>query len=227
VFDHVTIRVAEPEESARFYDTVLATLGIRRTQSGEDGAGWDDFSIAPATDDRPPTRGLHIGFVAPTRAHVDEFWRAGTGAGYRDDGRPGPRRAYGPDYYGGFLLDPDGNSAEAVHHDSLRAGGGVDHLWIRVADLDASRRFYELVAPFAGLRPQSRPGRAQFAGASGSFSVLVDDHATRGAQLAFPAPDREAVDGFRRAALAAGFRADGEAVLDPDGNGVELVHRDR
>ena len=54
--------------------------------------------------------------MTPSRAHVDEFWRAGTEAGYRDDGAPGPRPQYSPDYYGGFLLDPDGNSAEAVHH---------------------------------------------------------------------------------------------------------------
>jgi catechol 2,3-dioxygenase-like lactoylglutathione lyase family enzyme len=220
VFARLTLRVSDPEESGRFYDTVLATLGIRRTGAAE----WDDFALAPAPDDEPATRGLHIGFVAPTRAHVDEFWRAGTEAGYRDDGRPGPRRAYGPDYYGGFLLDPDGNSAEAVHHDSLRAGGAVDHVWIRVADVEASRRFYELVGGFAGFRPEPRPGRVQFAGDEGSFSVLVGDHATRGAHLAFRAPDGDAVDGFRRAALAAGFRVDGASVLDPDGNRVELVH---
>jgi catechol 2,3-dioxygenase-like lactoylglutathione lyase family enzyme len=223
MFARVTLRASDPEESERFYDTVLATLGIRKSADAE----WDDFAIVPATDERPPTRGLHIGFVAPSRAHVDEFWRAGTDAGYRDDGRPGPRRAYGPDYYGGFLLDPDGNSAEAVHHDGLREGGAVDHLWIRVADLDASRRFYELVAPFAGLRPESRPGRVQFAGESGSFSVLVDRHTTARAHVAFPAPDDATVDAFHRAALAAGFRADGAAVIDPDGNDVELVRRDR
>ena len=60
------------------------------------------------------TRGLHVGFRAPSREAVDAFWQAGIDAGYRDDGAPGPRTAYGPDYYGGFLLDPDGNSAEAV-----------------------------------------------------------------------------------------------------------------
>ena len=67
-------------------------------------------------DDKPPTRGLHIGFSAPSREHVDAFWQAGVDAGYRDDGAPGRGRSTGADYYGGFLLDPDGNSAEAVHH---------------------------------------------------------------------------------------------------------------
>ena len=52
----------------------------------------------------------------PPRAAVDPFWRAGIEAGYTDDGRPGPRPEYGDDYYGGFLLDPDGTNVESVHH---------------------------------------------------------------------------------------------------------------
>jgi catechol 2,3-dioxygenase-like lactoylglutathione lyase family enzyme len=116
VFDHVTIRVSDPEASERFYRTVLPTLGIEPTSDPEDFVEWDDFSIAQADGEHPVTRRLHIAFVAPTREHVDTFWRAGTDAGFRDDGPPGQRPEYGPDYYGGFLLDPDGNSAEAVHH---------------------------------------------------------------------------------------------------------------
>jgi len=54
------------------------------------------------------TRGLHVGFRAPDRAAVDAFWQAGIDAGHPHDGAPGPRTVYGPDYYGGFLLDPDG-----------------------------------------------------------------------------------------------------------------------
>ena len=82
--------------------------------------------------------------------------RAGTAAGHRDDGAPGPRREYGDDYYGAFLLDPDGNSAEAVQHGSLRSLGNVDHLWIRVADVAASKRFY--AATGAGYRDNGAPG---------------------------------------------------------------------
>ena len=131
MFDHVTLRASDRAASERFYTTVLPTLGIEPTAPLE----WDDFSLAAAGDGEAVTRGLHIGFVAPTREHADAFWRAGTEAGYRDDGAPGPRPEYGDDYYGAFLLDPDGNSAEAVHHETLRTGGYVDHLWIRVADL--------------------------------------------------------------------------------------------
>jgi catechol 2,3-dioxygenase-like lactoylglutathione lyase family enzyme len=116
VFDHVTIRVSERAASERFYGTVLATLGIEPTHTGDAFAEWDDFSIAAADGDRPVTRRLHIGFVAPSHEHVDAFHRAGVEAGYRDDGAPGPRVQYRHDYYGAFLLDPDGNNIEAVNH---------------------------------------------------------------------------------------------------------------
>src|SRR5947208_9237676 len=158
----------------RFYDTVLRTLGLERAPS-EQWVEWGDFSIAQATEENPVTRRLHVAFFAPTHAEVDEFWRVGTEAGYRDDGAPGPRPQYSRSYYGSFLLDPDGNSAEAVHHDDVRSDGRhVDHLWIRVADVAAAKRFYELVASHAGFRlARDAPDRAQFTAARGSFSVVA------------------------------------------------------
>ena len=116
MFDHVGIRAADGAASDRFYDTVLATLGIRKDHSDDQLAEWGDFSLSPAADDRPVTRGLHIGFRAPSRDEVDEFWRAGTEAGYRDNGPPGERPVYHPGYYGAFVLDPDGNNVEVVCH---------------------------------------------------------------------------------------------------------------
>lgn len=237
MFDHVTIRVSDRAASERFYETVLAVLGIEQTHSGEHFAEWDDFSLAEGE----PTHGLHTGFVAASEALVDEFWRVGTAAGYRSDGEPGPRPHYGEDYYGSFLLDPDGNSVEAVHHGTLRRGGGVDHLWIRVADVDAARRFYETVAPFAGFELRySGPERAQFSGGNGSFSV-VDGTPTERLHLAFPAPDADSVEAFHRAVTTAGYRDNGPPgerphyhagyygafVLAPDGTNVELVHHGR
>ena len=207
MFERVTIRASDPAASQRFYDTVLETLGIER--SGD--AAWADFQVVPASDERPVTRGLHVGFAAPSREHVDRFWEAGTRAGYRDDGAPGPRPEYGQDYYGGFLLDPDGNSAEAVHNDSLREGGAVDHLWIRVADVAASKRYYETLAPYAGFRLQADlPQRAQFLGNTGSFSVVLGEP-TKNFEMAFRT-------------LQPGYPG-GE--LDPDGNRVELVPNPR
>jgi catechol 2,3-dioxygenase-like lactoylglutathione lyase family enzyme len=241
VFDHVTIRVADREASERFYDTVLVTLGIEKEHSDELLAEWGDFSLSPAHEDKPVTRGLHLGFRAPSRADVDEFWRTGTEAGYRDDGAPGPRPQYTEDYYGSFLLDPDGNSAEAVHHGEVRRSGAIDHVWIRVADVAAAKRFYETVAPHAGARLGSdTPGRAQFLGGGASFS-LVAGTPSENVHLAFPARDDATVDAFHRTATEAGYRDNGPPgerpvhhpgyygafVLDPDGNNVEVVNHNR
>jgi catechol 2,3-dioxygenase-like lactoylglutathione lyase family enzyme len=166
MFDHVTIRVSDRAASEAFYRTVLSTLGIEPTASSAEFTEWGDFSLAEGP---PVTRGLHVAFVAPSRAHVDAFWQAGVDAGHRDDGAPGPRPEYGSDYYGGFLLDPDGNSAEAVHHDTPRSGH-VDHLWLRVADLPAVRAFYALIAPYAGCGSAATSPTASSSSAAGRRS---------------------------------------------------------
>jgi catechol 2,3-dioxygenase-like lactoylglutathione lyase family enzyme len=240
VFDHVEIRVSDRQASERFYDTVLGTLGLERREDDE-VTEWGDFSVASVTDERPVTRRLHVAFFAPSRDVVDEFWRAGVEAGYRDDGPPGPRPQYSRDYYGGFLLDPDGNSVEAVHHGSQRDTGAVDHLWIRVADVDASRRFYERVAPHVGFRVnQSSPEHVHVPGRGGSFS-LVAGAPTEHAHFAFPAASDAAVGAFHEALVGAGYRDNGAPgerphyhpgyygafVLDPDGNNIELVNHNR
>jgi catechol 2,3-dioxygenase-like lactoylglutathione lyase family enzyme len=219
---------------------VLGTLGIARDATTDSRAEWGDFFIAQATAEHPVTRRLHLGFAAASREAVDAFWDTGTRAGYRDDGEPGPRPQYRYDYYGSFLLDPDGNSAEAVHHGAMR-GGAVDHLWIRVADVAASRAFYEAIAPHAGLSlGTDTPERAQFRGAAGTFSVLAGEP-TEQLHMAFPAREDETVAAFHRAALAAGHRDNGGPgeraahdpgyysayVLDPDGNNIEVVSHNR
>jgi predicted lactoylglutathione lyase len=243
VFDHVTLRVADRAASERFYRTVLAPLGLEPSHDNPDFIEWDDFSVGAATPDHPPTRHLHIGFVAPTREHVDTFWRTGVEAGYESDGEPGERRQYGPDYYGSFLLDPDGNSAEAVHAGDRPARGHVDHLWIGVRDLDASAAFYELIGGHVGLRSERRPNRRQYRAAGGAtFSLLADGRPpTENLHMAFPAFDRRTVEEFHAAAVAAGYESNGVPgerpqyhagyygafVLDPDGNNVEAVFHDR
>ena len=242
MFDHVTIRASDRAASELFYDIVLRTLGIEQSARGDEYTVWKgEFSLAHADDDRPVTRRLHIGFSAPSREHVHGFWRAGTEAGYRDDGEPGPRTQYGADYYGGFLLDPDGSSAEAVHHDSVRRDGIVDHLWMRVADVAAARDFYLRVAPFGNfVLRRDLPERAQFVGESGTFSVVAGTP-TEHAHLAFETHDNATVDTFHRELTAAGYRDNGAPgerpqyhagyygafVLDPDGNNVEIVNHNR
>ena len=235
VVDHVTIRVSDRAASVRFYDTVLAPLGLR-----SDGDEWEDFSLAQATGGVEVTRRLHVAFFAPVEL-VDAFWRAGVEAGYRSDGEPGPRPQYGADYYGGFLLDPDGNSVEAVHMDRERETGRIDHLWIRVADLEASTRFYDAIAPHTGFaRADGMPGTAHFRGPRATFSLVPSDEPTENVHLAFPG-SREQVQAFHAAALDAGYRDNGAPgerpeyhagyhaafALDPDGNNVEVVDHGR
>jgi catechol 2,3-dioxygenase-like lactoylglutathione lyase family enzyme len=241
VFDHVMLRASDRAASERFYRTVLPTLEIEQTHSSEAYAEWDDLSLVQAEDPARVTRRLHIGFGAPSREHVEAFWEAGMSAGYRDDGEPGPRRRYRYDYYGAFLLDPDGNSAEAVHHGDLRRDGVIDHLWVRVADVPAARAFYATIAPFAGAHlGHDEERHVQFAGATGSFS-LVAGEPTENLHMAFPATENATVDAFHQAATAAGYRDNGGPgerpvyhpgyygafVLDPDGNNIEVVNHNR
>ncbi len=229
--------------SESFYRSVLGTLGIEPTHAGDVFVEWDDFATGQADAKSPPTRNLHVAFCAGSRADVDRFWQVGREGGYADDGPPGERPQYRPDYYGAFLLDPDGNSVEAVHHGDIRRGGHIDHLWIGVRDLDASATFYSTVAPHTGIREGRRweEGR-QFRGAWATFSLVADGRPpTEGLHIAFPAPDRTTVDDFHRVATSAGYRDNGAPgerpvyhpgyygafVLDPDGTNVESVFHDR
>ena len=251
MFDHVGIGVSDVAASERFYRTVLSVLGVEPSHADADEGGssegrslvgWEDWWIGSTDGEHLVTHGLHVGFRAPDRAAVDAFWQAGIDAGHPDDGAPGPRTAYGPDYYGSFLLDPDGNSVEAVHAAGVRPmpDGCIDHLWLRVRDLRASRRFYTTIAPHAGLRlTHDSPDRAQFSGPDFSFSLVRDERPlTENVHLAFPADADATVRAFHGAALAAGYEdhgAPGERavyhpgyygafVLDPDGNNVEVVN---
>jgi catechol 2,3-dioxygenase-like lactoylglutathione lyase family enzyme len=241
MFDHVTIYVPDREASARFFDTVLTQLGIETSYTTNSFSEWDDFSLTHGDDDHPLTTGLHIGFAAPSREHVDAFWQAGVDAGYADDGRPGPRQEYLPDYYGSFLRSPDGNSVEAVHYDDVpRRSGVVDHVWIRVADLAASTAFYSVAAECLGLEIRERPGRTSLEGPDGGSFSLVAGEPTRHVHMAFPT-DNAGVDRFHAVLTAAGHPdhgAPGERpryhpgyyaayVLDPDGNNIEAVNHNR
>jgi catechol 2,3-dioxygenase-like lactoylglutathione lyase family enzyme len=239
VFDHVAIRASDEAASALFYRTVLGPLGIEPDTENERMVRWQEFIVSAGREDRPPTRNVHIGFGAPARELVDAFWRAGTDAGHPGDGAPGERSQYSEDYYGAFLRDPDGNSAEAAYHNDTRHGGRIDHLWVGVRDLPAAEAFYETISRYAGLRHGRRWEHGfQFRGAWATFSLVADGRPpTENLHLAFPAPDRETVDEFHAKAVAAGYESNGEPgerpqyhpgyyaafVLDPDGNNIESV----
>ena len=245
MFDHVGIAASDLAASESFYRTVLSALGVEPSYADAGLVEWEDWAIGPTDSEHPVTRGLHVGFRARDRAQVDAFWDAGIEAGYRGDGAPGPRPQYGPTYYGAFVLDPDGNSAEAIHNDrdDPVPDGRIDHLWIRVRDPQASRRFYTTIAPHAGLRlTHDEPSLVRFAGADYSFSLVRDERPlTEHVHLAFPAREDATVRAFHEAALAAGYQDNGAPgeraiyhpgyygafVLDPDGHNVEVVNHNR
>jgi catechol 2,3-dioxygenase-like lactoylglutathione lyase family enzyme len=241
MIDHVTIRASDRDASERFYDTVLPVVGVRKDYTNDEGAEWGDFGMYAAGPGAPATQRLHVAFVAASRDVVDRFWSTGTEAGYTSDGEPGLRPQYDEDYYGAFLLDPDGNSVEAVHH-GRRREGPFDHLWIRVADVPAATPFYELIAPWSGFPlDHEREGFAHFRGGDGSFSLVADGPPTVNLHMAFGASENRAVQEFHRAALDAGYRDNGPAgeralyhagyyaafVLDADGNNIEVVNHNR
>jgi catechol 2,3-dioxygenase-like lactoylglutathione lyase family enzyme len=241
MFDHVGLSVADFAASERFYRTVLSVLGSEPSYVGSDMVGWDDWWIGQADDQHPVAHGLHVGFRAPSRDAVDASWQAGIEAGYRDDGGPGPRPIYRPDYYGAFLLDPDGNSAEAVHTDREDSvpDGSVDHLWLRVRNPAVSKRFYMTIARHAGLRiGVDKPDHVQMVGENFSFSLVDDGRPlTDPLHFAFSAQDDATVKAFHAAAIAGGYKDHGGPgerayhpgyyaafVLDPDGHNVEVVN---
>lgn len=120
--DHVAFDVSDIEASRRFYAAVLAAWGAREVSAGEafgyGPRGSEDLWIARGQPGRP----LHIAFSAPSRATVDGFHAAGLAAGGTDNGPPGLRPQYHSEYYAAYLLDPDGNNVEAVHHGSQPQG---------------------------------------------------------------------------------------------------------
>lgn len=127
MIDHIDIRVSDLDASRDFYQAVLAPLGITPLPERPDPAGARQISFrgrdgiefslhepAPHPGQDEVTGGVHIAFLAPAEQTVRAFHRAGTEHGATDIGAPDRRPQYGADYFGAFLLDPDGNNVEAV-----------------------------------------------------------------------------------------------------------------
>lgn len=123
--DHIGIPVSDSQRSRAFYELALAPLGFRMTMTvpgdktnsggeaiafgseGEEGSFW-------IGDNEQVGEGIHVAFPAKTREAVDHFHRAALAAGGTDNGAPGLRPDYGPNYYAAFVYDPDGHNIEAV-----------------------------------------------------------------------------------------------------------------
>jgi catechol 2,3-dioxygenase-like lactoylglutathione lyase family enzyme len=130
--DHVSIGVRDVARSKSFYDAILAPLGLAPIMPVDmPGAGlvsvgygapggkpvfWIGLPINRAAPSAG--NGTHVAFTAPSREAVDAFYIAAVERGGRDDGSPGLRTEYHPDYYGTFVLDLDGTKVEAVRHGS-------------------------------------------------------------------------------------------------------------
>lgn len=125
ILDHLGITVGDFAAARAFYDEALAPLGIavvmEVTAAETGGPAFAGFGRGgkPAFwigDGGPPGGRVHVAFVAPSRTAVDAFHAAALAAGGRDNGPPGLRPHYHPDYYGAFVLDLDGHNIEAVCH---------------------------------------------------------------------------------------------------------------
>ena len=246
MIDHVTLRVTDFGASRAFYSTVLAPLGqeLAWQDEGNRLAEWGDFSIAQ--DGKVLSENVHVAFAARERESVEAFHGKALEAGYRDDGAPGERPRYHPGYYGAFVLDPDGNSVEAVHH-GIEPRESLDHVFLRVSDLEASRLFYEKVLEPLGhgvWTSGDMPDGGDWValGARGNSVWLVaGTPLTANLHLAFAATSRRQVEMFHHAAMDAGYRDNGPPgerpiyhegyygafVLDPDGNNIEVVNHNR
>ncbi len=118
MFDHVGFRVRNLEASRKFYLSALAPLGFGVAMEGNFGVGLGRGGKPELwlSQGDPPASPLHIAFAAANRGEVDAFYAAAIGAGGKDNGPPGLRPHYHPNYYGAFAIDPDGHNIEAVCH---------------------------------------------------------------------------------------------------------------
>lgn len=117
MYDHVGLTAPNLETSIRFYQAVLSVLGHELCWRDEASAGFGPNN-SPAfwlyAEKAQHAQAAHVAFRAVDRAAVDAFYAAGLEAGGIDNGTPGLRTDYSPNYYAAFLLDPNGNNIEAV-----------------------------------------------------------------------------------------------------------------
>lgn len=119
MLDHVSVSVSDYDKSKAFYVAILAPLGVKPLMEFPDVTGFGREGSGPQFwmgKRKTPSQGGHVAFQAPSREAVRRFHAAGLLAGGQDDGKPGLRPDYHPNYYAAFLLDPDGYKVEAVTH---------------------------------------------------------------------------------------------------------------
>lgn len=128
IVSHISIGTNDFDRAVRFYDKVMATLGCRRLEefpgAAAYGKRYPEFWVQKPIDGYPASigNGTHFGFIATSREMVHAFHEAALEAGGSDNGAPGPRPQYGPQYYGCFVRDPDGHKIEAAFWDESATG---------------------------------------------------------------------------------------------------------
>lgn len=258
MFTHFVFGSDDPAAAEPFYAAVLPLLGFRRV--GGDAGGFAyvhrdgglHIVVARPADGRPFGRGngYHVAFHVPDEETVQRFHAAALAAGGSDEGGPGLRRFYAPDYYSAYLRDPDGNKLQAVTYlDGRKAGPGgdlVSHITLGSDDLAAAGAFYEAVlAPLnlTRLPAEETDSEDRAYGHAGCALPVVfpqkpfDGRPAASSHGSFPvlrAPSREAVEAFHREGLRRGGRdlaapdtcsdlgpaGFGAGIADPAGNAV-------
>ncbi len=130
MFSHITVGTSKLTRAMKFYDAALAPLGLKRTRTFKIAASYgaegcagvnEPFRIVRPLDGEAATagNGVTVAFEAATRSAVDKFYAAALAAGGKDEGPPGLRGHYHPNYYGAYVRDPDGNKICVVCHKAL------------------------------------------------------------------------------------------------------------
>lgn len=118
IIDHIGFSVSDFKKSNEFYSKALAPLGIEKIVDVEGASGFGKngksaFWLGKGNASQSP---MHVAFTADSRKQVDQFYEAALASGGKDNGAPGIRDRYHPNYYGAFVIDPDGHNIEAVCH---------------------------------------------------------------------------------------------------------------
>ena len=240
MFTHFTFGTNDRPRTEAFYAAVLPTLGLKLVKSVEgffayarDEAEPPWIVINPPFDGLPATwsNGFHVALMASDEAAVQAFHAAALGAGGSDEGTPGLRPEYAPDYYAAYVRDPDGNKLQAVHYGDGRETGPcadvISHVTIGSNDLERAQGFYEVLLAVLGLvrlPAEETPGEDLAFGQVGTqLPVLYLQKpfdgrpATwgNGTHLSFDAENRAAVRAFHETALAQGGSDEGPPGLRP------------
>lgn len=127
MFSHITLGTNDWEQAKPFWSAVMEALGIPLFFEYPGGAAYGVATgpktfVGPPFDGRTASNGngTHVAYIADTRGKVDAFYAAALANGGSDEGPPGPRPHYHPNYYGAYVRDPDGNKLQAVCHTAVK-----------------------------------------------------------------------------------------------------------